>query len=56
MGGSHLFLRLKCLLVLVLLTIVDIGPVPVMGMFCLYLLLLRPTWFKDLVDMLYSSI
>jgi len=48
------YTRLKCFLVLLVLTVIDIGPVPVMGFLCISILLCRPLWFKNLVDHIYG--
>lgn len=47
--------RIRCLLSLIVLMIVDILPVPVVGSIGLYVLLRRPLWFKDLVDRVYGN-
>jgi hypothetical protein len=34
--------------------IVDIAPIPVLGLICMYVLLFSPRWFKELVDTIYA--
>jgi hypothetical protein len=46
--------RIKCFIVLLLLMIVDILPIPILGLICMSILLARPRWFKDLVDDIYA--
>jgi hypothetical protein len=50
-----MMLRIKCFFVLLLLMIADTAPVPVVGSICMYILLARPRWFKDLVDRIYGE-
>jgi hypothetical protein len=47
--------RWKCILALLLLTVLDFAPFPVMGIFAWYILLFLPDWFKGVMDKLYSS-
>ncbi len=53
-GYPTMMLRIKCFFVLLLLMILDIAPVPVVGTIAMYVLLVRPLWFKSLVDRLYA--
>ena len=46
--------RLKWFIIILLLTILEIGPVPLLGLSLLYILAFRPRWFKDLIDRIYS--
>ncbi len=50
-----MMLRIKCFFVLLLLMIADTAPIPVVGFICLYVLLVRPRWFKELVDRIYAA-
>jgi hypothetical protein len=34
--------------------IADTAPIPVVGSICMYILLFRPRWFKELVDKIYA--
>jgi len=54
MNGRLVWLRLKAFAVLIVIMIIDIGPVPVVGLIFLYVLLFRPAWFKAFIDQLYS--
>lgn len=45
--------RLKCILCLLVLLVLDIAPVPVTGFIGLYVIALRPAWFKHLVERIY---
>ncbi|MGR9088119.1 MAG: hypothetical protein ACU841_13730 [Gammaproteobacteria bacterium] len=47
--------RSKIVIVLVLLTILGIGPVPLTSVIGIYIAIFRPAWFKDLVLRLYSE-
>ncbi|WP_119628940.1 hypothetical protein [Methylocaldum marinum] len=47
--------RAKCLITLIGLMIVDIFPVPVVGAIGLYVIIKRPSWFRDLVNRLYDE-
>jgi len=48
-------LRLRLVIVLVLLTILGIGPMPVTSVVGIYIVLFRPTWFKRMVLKLYDE-
>jgi hypothetical protein len=54
MSKQASFARLKWFVIILLLTIVEIGPVPLMGLTLLYILAKRQTWFKELIDRIYS--
>lgn len=47
--------RIKVLIVLVLFTIMGVGPVPVTSVIDIYIALFRPAWFKELVLKLYGE-
>jgi hypothetical protein len=34
--------------------IADIVPIPILGLICMFILLFRPPWFKELVDAIYA--
>nr|WP_228779303.1 hypothetical protein [Methylobacter sp. BlB1] len=55
MSGRHLATRIKCVFTLLLLMILDIGPVPITATIGLFIVLFRPRWFKNLVDTIYSG-
>lgn len=47
--------RVKCLAVLIFLTILGLGPVPLTSVIGIYIVLRRPAWFKNLVLKLYRE-
>jgi hypothetical protein len=47
--------RIKCALVLIILTIVGLGPLPITSVIGLFILIFRPEWFKKLVDSIYAE-
>jgi|APLak6261658528_1056013.scaffolds.fasta_scaffold455181_1 MFS superfamily sulfate permease-like transporter len=54
MNHAAFFPRLKCFFALLLLMIADIIPIPILGLICMFILLFRPRWFKELVDNIYG--
>ncbi|MGJ0516844.1 MAG: hypothetical protein ACR65O_13970 [Methylomicrobium sp.] len=48
-------LRIKLLIVLILLTVMGLGPMPVTSIIGIYVVLLRPAWFKRMVMKLYDE-
>jgi hypothetical protein len=54
MNHAAFFPRLKCFFALLLLMIADIAPIPILGLICMFILLFRPPWFKELVDNIYG--
>jgi hypothetical protein len=34
--------------------IADIAPIPILGLICMFILVFRPPWFKEMVDNIYS--
>jgi hypothetical protein len=53
---NSLSTRVKCFLALSVLMVVDILPVPVAGSIGMYVAVLRPMWFRDLVDRIYGGL
>lgn len=47
--------RIKCLIVLILLTLFGLGPLPITSVVGIYVVLVRPRWFKDLVERIYED-
>jgi hypothetical protein len=47
--------KAKCLLVLILLTVLGLGPLPLTSVIGIYIVLARPPWFKELVLKLYRE-
>jgi hypothetical protein len=52
---SVFFTRVTTFLALLLLMVVDILPLPIIGILGILALLFRPRWFKELVDKIYSD-
>ena len=46
--------RLVCILVLLLMTVLEIGPIPISGLLLILVVLTRPAWFYDLVRKIYD--
>lgn len=47
--------RIQCLIVLILFTIMGLGPLPITSVVGIYVVLARPRWFKNLVDRIYQD-
>lgn len=47
--------RIKCLIVLILFTLLGIGPMPITSVVGIYVVLTRPRWFKALVERIYLN-
>lgn len=54
-GQNSRLVRLKCLLSLLGLFILDIAPVPITGTIGLYIVIMRPKWFYALTEKIYGS-
>jgi len=48
-------MRILCLLVLIIISIVEIGPIPISPVILIYVVLFRPEWFYDLVLKIYNK-
>jgi hypothetical protein len=48
-------MRFFCLLVLLLITVLEIGPIPITGLILIWVVLFRPAWFYDLVQKIYHK-
>ena len=55
MSHNAIFAQIKWVIVLLLLMLLDILPVPVLGLILLYVLLFRPLWFKHAVLEIYND-
>jgi hypothetical protein len=55
MSHNAAFARIKWTIVLLLFMLLDILPVPVIGLLLLYVLLFRPLWFKNTVLEIYDN-
>jgi hypothetical protein len=47
--------RAKCLIALIGLMILDIFPIPVIGLIGLYVIIKRPHWFLEVTNRLYDE-
>lgn len=47
--------KLECLLILIILVMIDIGPIPITALGLIVILVKRPKWFKQLIDHIYLS-
>jgi hypothetical protein len=45
----------KCILVLILLTLLGLGPLPITSVVGLYIVVARPRWFRDVVRKIYGE-
>jgi len=55
MSHNATFARIKWMIALLLLMLLDILPVPVIGLILLYVLIFRPRWFKNAVMEIYNT-
>ncbi len=51
----NLVFRLLCLFALLLITILEVGPVPISGLGLMWVVLFRPRWFYNLVQKIYHK-
>lgn len=54
MSHNTVFARIKWIILLLLMMLLDTLPVPVLGFVLLYVLLFRPLWFKHAVQEIYD--
>jgi hypothetical protein len=54
MKAHNLAVRIKCILALLVLMVIDIIPIPVIAIVGLFIVFFRPRWFIELVDTLYE--
>ena len=47
--------RIKYLIVLILLMVLDTLPVPILGFIAMHVIISRPTWFREVVRKLYEE-
>lgn len=47
-------MRLICIIVLLLISILEISPVPITPLLLLYVVIFRPLWFYNLVMKIYG--
>lgn len=55
MSHNTVFARIKWIILLLLVMLLDTLPVPVLGFVILYVLLFRPLWFKHAVQEIYNN-
>lgn len=48
-------MRKFCFLILVVITILEIGPIPITGLLLMWVVLFRPLWFYELVLKIYGK-
>lgn len=48
-------MRIFCFLILVVITILEIGPIPITGLLLVWVVLFRPLWFYELVLKIYGK-
>ena len=48
-------IRIKCAIVLIILTLLGLGPLPITSVVGLYVVFARPRWFKELVLAIYAE-
>lgn len=51
----NFLIRLKYVLIMGMLILIEIGPVPIVPMVGLFIVVFRPYWFKAAVDRLYAA-
>lgn len=48
-------MRIFCFLILVVITILEVGPIPITGLLLMWVVLFRPLWFYELVLKIYDK-
>jgi hypothetical protein len=48
-------MRILCFVILVIITILEIGPVPITPLVLIWVVLFRPAWFYELVRKIYQK-
>ncbi len=54
MNNHQIAVNIKCLLALLILFVIDIGPIPVTVLIGLFVVIFKPRWFLNLVAALYG--
>ena len=54
MNNHRIAVQIKCLLALLVLFVIDIGPFPITAATCLFIIIFKPRWFIKMVDTLYG--
>lgn len=55
MSARAAWLRFKLLIVVAILTVLEIGPIPLFGLLLIWIIAFRPRWFKTLLDRVYET-
>jgi hypothetical protein len=50
-----LFMRITCFFLLVIIAILEIGPIPLTPLVLIWVVLFRPLWFYELVLKIYGK-
>jgi hypothetical protein len=48
-------MRILCFLILIIISIIEIGPIPLTPVLLIWVVLFRPMWFYDLVQKIYKK-
>jgi hypothetical protein len=48
-------MRILCILVLLLISILEISPIPITPLLLIYIVLFRPAWFYRLILKIYNE-
>jgi len=52
---KRLTMRILCLLVLILISIFEIGPIPITPLVLIWIVMFRPVWFYEVVVRIYDK-
>ncbi|WP_175463766.1 MULTISPECIES: hypothetical protein [Methylomonas] len=55
MSTHSYWLRIKLLFAVAVLTVLEIGPIPLFGLLLIWVIVFRPRWFKALLDRIYET-
>lgn len=55
MNNHSVIARIKCTLILLVLMVIDVGPIPITSTMCLICVIFRPDWFKNLIEKVYAE-
>ena len=55
MYRSSIWSRISTALVLIILMLTSVVPIPITSSICLYVVIFRPRWFKNLTDRIYAD-
>ena len=48
-------MRIICFVIVTVITIIEIGPIPITGLLLIWVVLFRPLWFYELVLKIYDK-